>query len=132
MLQAYVERGYQLFTQRCADGRGTSRNYIDSIGQGRVWAGQNSIGIKLVDKLGGINDAIAVAKNMAKLDKYKIIELPEEKDPLKQFLRGAGGSAKAWALKTFVGNGAEYLQAIEELPNGYPVQARMPFDIRMN
>ncbi|MFT3737317.1 MAG: signal peptide peptidase SppA [Breznakibacter sp.] len=132
LMQAYVERGYQLFTQRCADGRKTTRNYIDSIGQGRVWAGQKSVDIKLVDKLGGINDAIAVAKDMAKLDNYKLVELPAEEDPLKQFLKGAGGGAKAWAIKTLIGDGAEYLNAIEELPNNCPIQARLPYQIHLN
>ena len=76
MLQAYVEKGYQTFITRCADGRKTSKDSIDAIGQGRVWSGQNALGIHLVDELGGINRAIEVAKEKANLKNYRLVELP--------------------------------------------------------
>lgn len=129
LMQAYVERGYQLFTQRCADGRGTSRAYIDSIGQGRVWAGDNALAIRLVDKTGGLNTAIDIAKRMAKLDKFRITELPEEEDPLKAFFKGMGGDVKMWAIKSLSGEAAQYLISIQEMTNAYPLQARLPYDI---
>jgi protease IV len=129
LMQAYVERGYQLFTQRCADGRGTSRAYIDSVGQGRVWAGDNALAIRLVDKTGGLSTAIDIAKHMAKLDKYRITELPEEEDPLKEFFKGMGGDVKMWAIKSLSGEAAQYLISIQEMTNAYPLQARLPYDI---
>jgi protease-4 len=131
ILQAYVERGYSLFTSRCADGRKTSQMFIDSIGQGRVWAGQNATSIKLVDKLGGLNVAIETARKMAKLDKYRIEELPEIKDPFAAFFGEATNDAKGWAAREILGADAELFKTAQSLKNAYPIQARMPFDIKV-
>jgi len=131
ILQAYVERGYSLFTSRCADGRKTSQVFIDSIGQGRVWAGQNATSIKLVDKLGGLNVAIETARKMAKLDKYRIEELPEIKDPFAAFFGEATNDAKGWAAREILGADAELFKTAQSLRNAYPIQARMPFDIKV-
>jgi len=131
LLQAYVERGYSLFTSRCADGRKTSQVFIDSIGQGRVWAGQNATSIKLVDKLGGLNVAIETARKMAKLDKYRIEELPEIKDPFAAFFGEATNDAKGWAAREILGADAELFKTAQSLRNAYPIQARMPFDIKV-
>jgi len=131
ILQAYVERGYSLFTSRCADGRKTSQVFIDSIGQGRVWAGQNATSINLVDKLGGLNVAIETARKMAKLDKYRIEELPEIKDPFAAFFGEATNDAKGWAAREILGADAELFKTAQSLRNAYPIQARMPFDIKV-
>lgn len=131
ILQAYVERGYSLFTSRCADGRKTSQVFIDSIGQGRVWAGQNATSINLVDKLGGLNVAIETARKMAKLDKYRIEELPEIKDPFAAFFGEATNDAKGWAAREILGADAELFKTAQSLKNAYPIQARMPFDIKI-
>lgn len=132
LMQQYIERGYQTFIQRCADGRATTTSAIDSIGQGRVWSGANAIENKLIDKIGGIADALKVAQNMAGLEAYRVVELPEQKDPIAEFLEGIQSEGKASFLRWMVGEEAKYLQTIEQLRQGYPVQARMPFDIQMN
>jgi protease-4 len=131
LLQAYVERGYQTFTSRCADGRHTGQAFIDSIGQGRVWAGQSAVPINLVDKLGGIEDAIAIARRMAKLKEYDIIELPEIKDPFSQLFGEAANDAKSWAARQMLGDEAELIKTAQGLKNAYPIQARLPFELKV-
>lgn len=80
ILQNYVNRGYDLFTRRCADGRGISQDSIKVIGEGRVWLGVDAINIGLVDQLGTLEDAIAVAAQRAGLkDNYAVAEYPEKK-----------------------------------------------------
>ena len=70
ILQQYVNRGYQLFRKRVADGRRLPVESVEKIAQGRVWLGADAIGLKLVDQLGGLNDAVAKAAKLAKLSEY--------------------------------------------------------------
>ena len=61
LMQNYVNRGYELFVKRCADGRKMKTEQIKAIAEGRVWTGEDAIKNGLVDKIGGLNDAIAMA-----------------------------------------------------------------------
>jgi len=79
-IQAYVERGYDLFLNRCAEGRGKTREEIDAIGQGRVWTGNQALDLGLVDALGGVDLAIKTAAGLAEVDNYSISEYPAKKD----------------------------------------------------
>ena len=87
LMQSMVERGYDLFTKRCADGRGMSQDDIKKIGEGRVWLGKDALEIGLVDELGNINNAIAKAAELAALGEYAIVDYPEKKDPLEELLK---------------------------------------------
>ena len=71
-MQNYVNRGYRLFLKRVADGRKMTPEQVDKIAQGRVWTGNQALKIKLVDKLGTLNDAVAEAAKRAKLQDYAI------------------------------------------------------------
>jgi protease-4 len=86
IMQAMVERGYDLFTKRCADGRGVSQDNIKVVGEGRVWLGKDALNIGLVDELGNINAAIKKAAELASLDAYQLSYYPEKKDPLMELL----------------------------------------------
>ena len=87
LLQAMIERGYDLFTRRCAEGRHVEQDYIKSIGEGRVWLGNKGVEIGIVDKLGNIDDAIAKAVELAGLENYKLSYYPEVKDPYEELLK---------------------------------------------
>lgn len=87
LMQSMVERGYDLFTKRCADGRGMSQDAIKKIGEGRVWLGKDALEIGLVDELGNINNAIAKAAELAGLGEYAIVEYPKKKDPFEELLK---------------------------------------------
>lgn len=80
MMQTMVERGYDLFTRRCADGRGMTQDAIKAIGEGRVWLGKDAIAIGLVDALGNIDNAVEKAVALADLDSYQLAYYPEPTD----------------------------------------------------
>ena len=86
-MQAMVERGYDLFTRRCADGRGMTQDEIKAIGEGRVWLGKDALTIGLVDELGNINNAIEKAAELANLGEYEITEYPGKRDALEELLK---------------------------------------------
>ena len=78
-LQSQVEYIYDRFTTLVSDGRGISKDSVDVLGQGRVWAGSDALGIGLVDEIGGLNEAIAYAAQTAGLTSYGVVEYPEIK-----------------------------------------------------
>ena len=88
-VQAFIEKGYDTFISRCADGRGKTKEQIDSIGQGRVWTGNQALKLGLVDALGGIDVAIQKAADLAKVDNYSIREYPVKKDFFMMLLEGS-------------------------------------------
>ena len=87
LMQNMIERGYDLFTRRCADGRGMTQDAIKKIGEGRVWLGKDALEIGLVDSLGNMNDAINKAVEMAELGEYQLVSYPEKKDPFEEMLK---------------------------------------------
>ena len=87
MMQAMIERGYDLFTSRCAAGRHVEQDYIKSIGEGRVWLGEKGKEIGIVDELGNIDDAIAKAVELAGLESYQLTYYPEKQDPFEEILK---------------------------------------------
>ena len=129
MIQTEIETIYSQFKQRVADGRKIDVATVDSIAQGRVWTGKRAMGIKLIDKFGGIDDAVKCAARMAKLSNYYVREYPEpvnifdkllgKKDPLNYFDK----------MKEEMGeeNYKIYLELkqVKEMTNR--VQARLPF-----
>lgn len=87
LLQTMVERGYDLFTSRCAEGRHMTQDEIKAIGEGRVWLGTKGVEIGIVDELGNIDDAIAKAVELAGLGQYQLAYYPEKVDPFDAFLK---------------------------------------------
>ncbi len=87
LMQTMVERGYDLFTGRCAEGRHVSQDYIKSIGEGRVWLGVRGKEIGIVDEIGNINDAIAKAVDLAGLECYQLAYYPEKTDPYEELIK---------------------------------------------
>ena len=87
LMQEMIERGYDLFTSRCAEGRHVEQSYIKSIGEGRVWLGAKGKEIGIVDELGNIDDAINKAVELAGLDSYQLTYYPAKKDPYEELLK---------------------------------------------
>ena len=87
IMQTMIERGYDLFTSRCAQGRHVEQAYIKSIGEGRVWLGDKGKEIGIVDELGNIDDAIAKAVELAGLESYQLTYFPEKEDPYEELLK---------------------------------------------
>ena len=85
-MQNYVNRGYKQFISRVAAGRHMTPEQVDRIGQGRVWTGNQALAIKLVDKLGSLDDAIAIASQRAKLQSYNVMPYPAKVSWIDQFM----------------------------------------------
>lgn len=130
-LQENVVKTYDDFTRRVAEGRGLRQTYVDSIGQGRVWAGADAIEIGLVDQLGDMEDAIAFAVEKAGLgDDYKVTELPKEKDFFTRIMESFNSDNDLdAALRQKMGVYYHYFEGIENLQKNTGIQARMPFDL---
>ena len=130
-LQEMVVKTYDDFTRRVAEGRGLRQTYVDSIGQGRVWAGADAIGLGLVDQLGDMEDAIAYAVQKAGLaEDYKVVELPKEKDFMTRLMEQLNGEDKLdAAMRSKLGAYYDYVQGLENLQKNTGIQARMPFDM---
>ena len=86
LMQKMINRGYDLFTRRCAEGRQLSQDSIKSIGEGRVWLGIDALNLGLVDQLGNINDAVVKAADLAELTDYQLEYSPEKKDFLTELM----------------------------------------------
>jgi len=129
IIQQGVNEIYFTFIQKVADGRGMTTAQIDSIGQGRVWSGEDAMEIGLVDVLGGVEDAISIAAGMAKVENYRVVEYPSQKDPMEQIIADITGKGEEALLKHRLGHYYEYVKDVEELMNMQGVQARLPFQI---
>ncbi len=80
LMQSLMDEGYREFAGRVAEGRKMTFEQVDSVGRGRIWSGTDAVGVKLVDKIGGLMDAIDEARNMAKLpEKCKVEIYPKPK-----------------------------------------------------
>jgi protease-4 len=132
LMQQYVEDGYDTFISRVAEGRKMDKTAIDEIGQGRVWAAPNAKEIKLIDAYGGLTDAINMAKKMANLDSYRIVNLPKQKDPFEELMKGFSGSARASFMKDEMGENYKYYEQLRSIISQKGILARMPYDIVIN
>ena len=129
IFQQGVEKVYDTFTKRVADGRKMKQANVDSIGQGRVWSGVEAKNIGLIDEFGGLNDAIAAAAKMANISKYRTIELPKQKDPFTEILSELGNEAETKYLNYKLGDEAKYFNKAQELLKMQGIQARLPYVI---
>jgi len=128
-VQQSVENIYDVFISKVALGRKTSKNKIDSIGQGRVWSGMDAIKINLVDELGGIKDAIAYAAKQAKLRSYKTVDLPKQKDPIQDLFDNTKDEMETRAMKTNLGEQYIYIKQLKNVLKLKGVQARLPYEM---
>lgn len=129
LMQNMVNHGYELFTQRCADGRKMPVDEIKRIAEGRVWTGKMAKDLKLVDELGGIDRAIAVAAERAEIENYTVMSYPKQEDFFSSLLSSGTDRYLSARLKAELGALYEpfrYLQTIKESDR---IQARLPFMI---
>lgn len=131
-IQASVEKVYDTFTRRVAEGRKMRQEEVDSIGQGRVWAGADALKLGLVDELGGLTDAIAYAARQAKISNFRITELPRLRGPFDGLLNNTEREVETKALQKMLGSTYPYFMHMRSLIECKGVQARLPFDIIIN
>lgn len=131
-IQNSVEKVYETFTRRVAEGRNMTQAQVDSIAQGRVWTGTDALKIGLVDELGGLNDAIAYAAQKADLKNYRLVELPKQKNPFDELFGKKESDVETYLLKKNLGTSYKYLKQLQHVLKLEGVQTRLPFEIIMN
>lgn len=135
MMQAMVEKGYDLFISRVADGRGISKDSVDAIGQGRVWTGEQALEIGLVDQLGNLKDAIAEAAQLAELEKYSVDTYPAPANFLEQLMNQKQESYYDAHLKASLGEFYPMLGTMKTLMETQRIDqciyARVPFMLKV-
>ena len=136
-MQTYVNNGYQSFLDIVSEGRGMKPAQVDSIGQGRVWLATDAINIKLVDKLGSLDDAVKKAAELAKTDDYYTSSYPGKGSWIDAFMpkedKGTYLDGKLQAeFKALLGDLYEPLMEIRQsIQNGNTIQARLLDDTRV-
>jgi protease-4 len=126
-----IERIYKTFINHVAEGRKMTTEQVDSIGQGRVWCGSDAKRIGLVDELGGLEKAIKLAAELAKLDNYKLVSLPKQKDPFTQIIEQFSGNTKVDLLSSELGDTYKYFEYIRSVSKMTGIQARLPYEIEI-
>ena len=133
LLQNNVNRGYMLFKKRVAEGRKMTMEQVENIAQGRVWLGQDAIKLKLVDQLGGLDDAIAKAAKLAKMNDYETASYPSPLSTWEQLLGSyvGGDDLLNGKMQAYLGEFYEPFKIINDAKHMDKVQARMPYIIKI-
>lgn len=134
LFQSSVDTVYSVFKRRVAKGRKLSETVVDSIAQGRVWTGSAALKIGLVDALGGMNEAIAAAAALAKIDDYSTREYPQKENFLERLLNKS--TEKNIKTKLVIGEiGAENYALFKKVNELKTImrkpQARLPFEFEI-
>lgn len=127
-----VKKIYSAFIAKVSEGRNIPVSQVDSLGQGRVWSGVHAKEKKLVDELGGIDDAIAYAVKMAKLKEYRVVHTPTLKDPFSEIFKNASEEEEARLLKGALGEHYLTYRRMKFILGLKGVQARMEYEIIVN
>ena len=129
-MQNYVNRGYNLFRKRVAEGRKMSTEQVEIIAQGRVWLGTDAKNIKLIDGFGGLNDAIDKAAELAHLSSYQAVEYPALAGWMEQLMDMAGGNKGTYLdeqLRLALGDLYQPFIMIRNMKEKEPIQAALPY-----
>ena len=128
-MQKMINRGYDLFTKRVADGRGMAQDSVKLIAEGRVWTGEQGLNIGLVDELGNLDDAVAHAAELAKVEKFRAVPYPGADNPFDQLLNQTKGGYLDSELRELLGEGYAVYSLVRNVKDADRIQARMPFEM---
>jgi protease-4 len=133
-IQNEVDTIYFDFKTRVAEGRKKTIEYVDSIGQGRIWSGSKALQLGLVDRIGGLKDAVASAAKMAKLKEYRLREYPDPPSIFDIYFGDFQENAKNAAIEKELGTGGmKTYNALKKVKQLLGItQARMPFDLHIH
>ena len=133
-MQNYVNRGYNLFRKRVAEGRKMSTEQVEKIAQGRVWLGTDAKNIKLIDGFGGLSDAIDKAAELAHLSSYQAVEYPALAGWMEQLMDMAGGNKGTYLdeqLHLALGDLYQPFIMIRNMKEKEPIQAALPYELNI-
>lgn len=131
LIQQSVNSGYELFTKRCADGRNMPIDWLKEIAEGRVWSGSMAKELKLVDELGGIQAALDQAVKRAQITEYTILSYPEKENLLSSLLNTRKENYIEGKLEATFGEYYHGFALLKNLKQADRIQARLPFDLRI-
>ncbi len=132
IIQNSVEEGYEMFTSKAAEGRNMSIEDLKAVASGRVWTGTQAKENGLVDVLGNLDDAIAIAAQKAGIaDDYKVRYYPEQKTVLEEILEELEGNTQARLMKAKLGDMYPYAQMLEKVKTMKGLQARMLYEVEI-
>lgn len=124
-MQSYVDRGYELFVKRVASGRKKTVDQIKAIAEGRVWDGREALRIGLVDKLGGLDTALADMARELGVESWSVERYPKTEDDVLTALLMMSDRMEQSALERKLGDVADIYRTIESIRQYQGVQARM-------
>lgn len=128
LLGNYIDRGYKLFRKRVAEGRKMPVEKVEEIAQGRVWLGNDALGIKLVDAIGSLDDAVKKAAQLAKLTEYHTNSYPEGDDWLSSLLNKVSNQNYLdEQMHATLGEYYEPLRFVKSINRQSAIQARLPY-----
>ncbi len=132
-MQTYVDRGYDTFLGIVADGRGMTKEEVNEIGQGRVWVGTDALGLKLVDQLGSLDDAVSKAAELIESEEYYTATYPAKTDWFDNLLSSEKekGTYLDAELKATLGELFEPVMELRRDMSRNRLQARLPFDAKV-
>lgn len=131
LIQNMVNRGYELFTKRCADGRGMSVDSIKKIAEGRVWTGAMAKELNLVDELGGIDDAVDLAAELSGTEEYNLVSYPRKEDFFTSLMNTKADRYIHSRMEESFGGYYSGFRMLENVGRMDRLQARMPFDLHI-
>ena len=132
VLQSHVERGYDLFLTRCADGRNIPKETLALYAEGRVWTGNQAKEIGLVDELGDLRTAIDIAADLAGIEDYLVYEFPKMRSFIEELLDKKQKDIAAETIKEYLGDYYNVLSLIKDIKEQDYVQARLPYNFNVN
>lgn len=128
LLQKTIERGYDLFVTRCAEGREMSKEALCRVAEGRVWTGEMAKELGLVDQIGGIDEAVKAAAEKAGLKEYTQATYPKQADLFNSLMQSGKERYIQAKLKEMTGGYDQHIQLMNRLKHATPQQAHIGFD----
>lgn len=133
MIQTYINRGYDLFLTRVSEGRKITKEKVNEIAQGRIWTGKRAVKIGLVDQLGGLDEAVAAAAKLAKIDAYSTVPYPAKAGFLDWFMgNGLMDTAVNSQVKDWLGPMYDSFMYLRTINTRSSLQAGLPYIITFN
>jgi protease-4 len=132
IMQVEVDRIYNVFADRVSKGRKMTVADVDSIGQGRVWTGESAKSIGLVDTLGGLDVAIAIAARKAKISDFRISNLPKKKEFIEVLMEDLKSEAKLKFLGSELPALPNLLHSIDRSLRSNGIKAFSPYTVRFD
>lgn len=131
VMTSMIENTYDTFLNHVSEARNLRKEFVDSIGQGRIWSGEDAIELGLIDQFGGLTEAIELAKELADLPDFRVQELPVQEDFFVTMMKQLSGGVQVSFIEKELGNDYGFIKHLKALKNSKGLQAILPFEIKI-